>query len=123
MANLNNECNITIIEEELVPYIIQLRARDDPITAQWRPMNEHDVAGGLFFIDEKQPSGKYELLKIPRLNSLFSRRTMKMGMWDITKEDVAAEREERLLFPELNRILALEHPDANKLIEQLAEEA
>lgn len=106
-----------------MPYIIQLRARDDPTTAQWQPTNEHDVVGGIFFIDEKQPSGDYELLKIPTLNGLFSGRTMTIGMCGVTEEDVTTELEDRLLFPDLDRILALAHPDAKTFIGQLVEVA
>lgn len=71
MANFNEETTRIIIQEELAPYIIQLRARSDPEAAQWQPANEHEVAGGLSFTNERQPSEDYDLLRVPMLNGLF----------------------------------------------------
>lgn len=112
--NFNKERTKTIIEEELAPFIIQLRARDDPETAGWQPANEHAVAGGSFIINERQPSGDYDLLKVPILNGLFSGRSITEGMCSVTEQDTEAE--DRLIFPDLDRILALAYPDAKTFI-------
>lgn len=121
--NEGDERYHAIIKEELAPYIIQRRARDDPSTGEWQPTNEHAVAGGIFFIDEQQPSGEYDLLKVPILNGQLSGRTMKVGMCNVKDEDVETEREDRLLFPDMDRILALAHQDAKSFVVQLAEAA
>lgn len=44
-------------------------------------------------------------------------------MFGLSAEDAEAEREERLLFPDIDRILALAYPDAKTFIAALAEEA
>lgn len=121
--NLNRERKRIIINEELKPFIVQLKARDDPETANWIPTNKHAVAGGRFFIDEKQPSGEYELLSIPTLNGNFSGRTLTAGMCGVTVEDAEAENEERSLFPGIDRILAMAYPDEKMFVAQLAEAA
>lgn len=44
-----------IIEEELKQYIVQLRARDDPVHAHWQHTNEHEVAGGSTLSTKNSP--------------------------------------------------------------------
>lgn len=79
-GNSNSDARKSInIEEELVPYVVQLRERNDPKAALWTPTNEHAVARGMLFVNEKQPSGHY-LLDIPVLNGQFSGRTIIAGM-------------------------------------------
>lgn len=87
-----------IISEELKSHVIQLRSRDDPETTQWLPTNEHAVACGIFFIDENQPSGDYELLSTPALNQNFSGRTLKACMCRVTAKDAEAEKDKPLIF-------------------------
>lgn len=42
---------------------------------------------------------------------------------NVTEEDSEADREDRLQFPDIDRILALAYPDAKIFIAQLAEAA
>lgn len=110
-----------IIKEALVQYVIQLRARNDPEAPQWTPTNEHAVAGGMFFIDERQTSGDYEILKVPTLKGQLSGQTMKTGFCNVTEEDAEAKREDWLLFPNLDRIMTFVDSDAKKRIAKLAQ--
>lgn len=74
------------------------------------------MAGGLFFIDEKQPSGDYELLKIPVPNGQISGQTTTNGMCNVIEEDDEAEREGRILFTGLDHSLTIAHSDAKYFI-------
>lgn len=87
------------------------------------PANEHAISGGMFFINEWQPSGDYDLLKIPLLNDQFSSRTLTASMYNVTEADAEAEREDRLFFPEMDLILELAHPDSKTFVAQLADAA
>lgn len=48
---------------------------------------------------------------------------MTEGIYNVAKQDKKAKRKDRIVFPDLDRILALAYPDAKKFISQITEAA
>lgn len=77
----------------------------------------------MFFINEKQPSGDYDLFSNPTVIRQFSGRMLTAGMCSVTEQDAEAEREDRLMFPDIGRILAMAQPVTKSFVAQLADAA
>lgn len=77
----------------------------------------------MFFTHEKQPARDYDLLCIPTLNGQLSGRTLTADMCNVTQQDAEAERDDRVVCPDIDHILAMAQPDAKVFGAQLADAA
>lgn len=78
-----NEHMQLIVKEETAEHVYQLKDISDPETAECHRANVHRQAGRRYFIDDRLPSGKYNLLRIPFVNCSFAKMTCAKDMFDM----------------------------------------
>lgn len=107
-----------IIAEEVAEHVVQLKERQDADASTWCISNAHQVTGARYFINDKLPSGEYTLLVIPQPNGNFTGTSMIAGICGLTTEDLKSERKQRLIFPNIDQIIALTVPNDKIFISQ-----
>lgn len=75
-----NENLESIVNEEIVENLIQLKDHSSQGTAEWEPAICQKPAGGRHFIHDILPSGKFSLLRIPHLNGHFCTNSTMEGI-------------------------------------------
>lgn len=105
-------------EPAVLKCLLRLQHRDD--VPHWKSINVLSGSGAKYFIDEELPGQAYEVLPITTLPTTFHISSRCAGLLSYTTASIASQTG-NLIFPNLDRILALATPSTTQFVVDFAD--